>query len=154
MKGRGSWRRVCCCRFRGESLSRPHPPIFFYLICFQHRFSGLSKILLWIQLHICPTTVLMFQWLFSKVVGLQFALIDFTTPFHLNLEGFISCGCSPTTHWWHGLLEFLSCFTIILHWTITLQPLGGVERGRRFHPQTLFDYLVIQVVVLQYHLRH
>ncbi len=47
-----------------------HPLLLRYLICFQHRFSNLSlgKILLCLQLHLCPTTVLMFQWLFGKVV--------------------------------------------------------------------------------------
>ncbi len=47
-----------------------HPLLLRYLICFQHRFSNLSlgKLPTRIQLHLCPTTVLMFQWLFSKVV--------------------------------------------------------------------------------------
>ncbi len=50
--------------------------------------------------------------------------------------------------------SFSPVFVWILHWTITLQPLGGIKRISCFHFQTLFDYLVIQVVILQYHLRH
>ncbi len=50
--------------------------------------------------------------------------------------------------------SFSPVFVWILHWTITLQPLGGIKRISCFHFQTLFDYLVIQVVILHYHLRH
>ncbi len=106
-----------------------HPPIFFYLICFQHRFSGFGKIPTRIQLHLCPTTVLMFQWLFSKV-GFAEGVTWSTLFLHLHFEGLGSSGCSPTTHRWSCFGEFLPCFTWIAFWTIFLQPLGGVERGR------------------------
>ncbi len=122
LKGRGSWRKLYHCRFRGESLSRPHPPIIFYLFGSQQWFSGLvsCKLPTRIQLHLCPTTVLMFQWLFSKV---GFAEGVTWSTFHLNLEGLAS-GCSPTHGWF---FEFLTVFVWILHWTIFLQPLGGIK---------------------------
>ncbi len=133
----------------GES---PHPPIIFYLISSKHRFSNLSlgKIPTRIQLLIA----LIFKRLFSKV-GFAEGVTWSTLFLHLYLKGFAS-GCSHTTTHWPTICqsEFLTVFVWILHWTLFLQPLGGIKGGRCFHFQTLFDNLLTELVVLHYHLRH